>query len=167
MLFYTEDRSPLFLRSGIVYKFQSGGWLAEMLPIIAKPNIILWPECVNTWEFWALIDKRVLFCNHFPDFDNSSILTTNNDFKVTLMESFLFHRDHPALNKSKQSLPLELYDTYRIKFHLLWDVRLILLILSFITWILYSADFNLAACEFVRFHLIIILKQNLNISLII
>ena len=47
-----------------------------------------------------------------PDFEDFSILATNNnDFKVTLMESLLINRDHPPLNKNKQSLPLELSDS--------------------------------------------------------
>ena len=50
------------------------------------------------------IKEHVLFCDDLPDFENFSILTTNNnDFKVTLMESFLINRDHP-LNKNRQSL---------------------------------------------------------------
>ena len=40
-----------------------------------------------------------------------SILTTDiNDFKDTLMESFLISRDDPPLNKNKQSLPVEIFD---------------------------------------------------------
>ena len=34
----------------------------------------------------------------------------------------------------------------------------------FITRMLYLADFNLVACDFVRFYLIVILKQNVNFS---
>ena len=37
---------------------------------------------------------------------------------------------------------------------------------SFITWVLYLADFNPVACDFVRFHLIVIVKQNVNFSLV-
>ena len=51
------------------------------------------------------IKEHLLFCNDVPDFEDFSILTTNNnDFKVTLMESFLINRDHPLLNKNRQSL---------------------------------------------------------------
>ena len=56
--------------------------------------------------------------NHAPDFEDFSILATNkNDFKVTLMESLLISRDHPPLNKSKQSLSLEHFDSKGTKFH--------------------------------------------------
>ena len=54
----------------------------------------------------------VLFCNHALDFEDFSIFTTNNnDFKVTLMESLLINRDRIPLNKNKQSLPLELFNS--------------------------------------------------------
>ena len=52
------------------------------------------------------IKEHLLFYNHAPDFDDFSVLATNNnDFKVKLMESLLITRDHPPLNKDKQSLP--------------------------------------------------------------
>ena len=59
----------------------------------------------------SAIKEHLLFCNHTPDFEDFSILATNsNDLKVTLMEVLLINRDHPTLNKNKQSLPLELLD---------------------------------------------------------
>ena len=60
----------------------------------------------------SAIKEHLLFCNHIPNFEDFSILATNNNgFKVTLIESFLINRDHPLLNKNKQSLPLELFDS--------------------------------------------------------
>ena len=60
----------------------------------------------------SAIKEHLLFSNHSPNFEDFSILTTNNnDFKVTLMESLLIIRDHSPLNKNKQSLPLELFDS--------------------------------------------------------
>ena len=60
----------------------------------------------------SAIKERLLFCNHTPDFRYFSILATNNnDFKVTLMESLLINRDYPTLNKIKQSLPMEFFDS--------------------------------------------------------
>ena len=35
----------------------------------------------------SAIKEHLLFCNHTPDFENVSILATNNDFKAMLMES--------------------------------------------------------------------------------
>ena len=52
--------------------------------------------------------EHLLFSNHTPDFEDFLILATNNN--VTLMDSLLINRDHPSLNKNKQSLPLELFD---------------------------------------------------------
>ena len=60
----------------------------------------------------STIKEHLLFCNHTPDFEDFSILETNNsDFKVTLMESLLINRDHPLLNNNKQSLPMEIFDS--------------------------------------------------------
>ena len=96
-----------------------------MLPIITKLSAILNSEGVNSEYLGvsALTGKRVkgdnnsvikehnLFCNHSSGFVVFSILASNNnDFKVTLMESFLINRDQPPLNKNRHSLPLELFD---------------------------------------------------------
>ena len=60
----------------------------------------------------SAIKEHRSFCNDSSDFEDCSILTaSNNDFKVTLMESLLINRHHPPLNKNKQLLPLELYDS--------------------------------------------------------
>ena len=95
-----------------------------MLPIMAKTKRHFKVRMCEHLGISALTGKRVkgdddsaikehlLFCNHKPDFEDFSILATNNnDFKVTLMESLLINRDHPPLNKNKQSLPLELFDS--------------------------------------------------------
>ena len=59
----------------------------------------------------SAIKEHLLFCNHSPNFEDFSILTTNNiDFKVNLMESLLINRDQLPFNKNKQSIPLELFD---------------------------------------------------------
>ena len=59
----------------------------------------------------SAIKEHLLFCNDTPEFEDFSILASNNnDFKVMLMESLLINRDHP-LNKNKQSLPLELFES--------------------------------------------------------
>ena len=63
----------------------------------------------------SVAKEHLLFCHHTPDSEDFSILATNNnDFKVTVMESLLINRDHPPLNENKQSLPLELFDTYEL-----------------------------------------------------
>ena len=54
-----------------------------------------------------VIKEHLLLCNPTPDFKDFSILSTNNiDFKIMLMERLLTNKDHPPLNKNKQSLPL-------------------------------------------------------------
>ena len=59
----------------------------------------------------SAIKEHLSFCNHSPDFEDFSILTTKNiHFKPTLMGSLLINRDHPPLNKNKQSLPLEFFN---------------------------------------------------------
>ena len=63
-----------------------------MLPIMAKLNVILRSESVNTWKFQLLHEKefKVMMIlslkdfNHSLDFEDFSILFSNsNDFKVT------------------------------------------------------------------------------------
>ena len=49
------------------------------------------------------LKKKLLFCNHKPDFEDFSIfIIYNDDVKVNLMESLLINRDHPPLDKNKQ-----------------------------------------------------------------
>ena len=60
----------------------------------------------------SAIKGHLLFFNHTPDFEGFSIpATSNRDFNIMLMESQLSNRDQPALNKNKQSSPLELFDS--------------------------------------------------------
>ena len=97
-----------------------------MLSIMAKLSIIL-KLMYKHFGISALTGKRVegdddsaikehlLFCNHTTDFEDFSILATNNNnFKVMLTESLLITGDHPPLNKNKQSLPLELLDSWEL-----------------------------------------------------
>ena len=48
----------------------------------------------------SAIKGHLLFCNHEHDFEDFSILATNSNFKITLMESLLINKDHPPLNKN-------------------------------------------------------------------
>ena len=58
------------------------------------------------------IKEHLFFFSHVPDFEDFSIFATkNNDFEIMLMQSLLTKRDHPPLNKNKQSLILELFDS--------------------------------------------------------
>ena len=120
--FFTfKDKIPSFLPSGIVYNFQCGSCNAIYY---GKTKRHFKVRMCEHFGISALTVKRVkgdhdsaikehlLFCNHTRDFEDFLILAANkSDFKVTLMESLLINRDHPPLNKSKQSLPLELFDS--------------------------------------------------------
>ena len=120
--FFTfKDKIPSFLRSGIVYKFQCGSCNATYygktkrhfkVRICEHLGISVLTGKRVKGDDDSAIKEHLLFCNHTPDFEDFSILASNNnDFKVTLMESLLINRDHPPLNKNKQSLPLELFDS--------------------------------------------------------
>ena len=112
--FFTfKDKILSFLSSGIVYKFQCSSCNATYY---GKTKCHFKVRMCEHLGISALAGKRVkgdddsaiterlLFCNPKPDFEDFSILATNNnDFKVTLMESILINRDHPPLNKNKQS----------------------------------------------------------------
>ena len=66
----------------------------------------------------SAIKKCLLWCNHAPDFEDFSLLTTNsNDFTVKLMESLLISRGHLHLNNNNPFLPLEIFHTKVTKFH--------------------------------------------------
>ena len=120
--FFTfKDKIPSFLCSGIVYKFHCGSCNATYNGKTKRHFKVRMSEHL---EISALTGKRIkgdddsaikerlLFCNHTPDFEDFSILATKkSDFKVTLIESLLINTDHPLLNKIKQSLPLEFFDS--------------------------------------------------------
>ena len=120
--FFTfKDKIPSLLRSSVVYKFKCGSCNATYYGKTKRHFKVRMCEHLG---ISALTGKRVkgdddsaikeqlLFCNHTPDFEDFSILAANNnDFKVKLMEGLLINRDHPPLNKNKQFLPLELFDS--------------------------------------------------------
>ena len=64
------------------------------------------------------IKEHHLFCNHSSGFDDFSLLaSSNNDFKVTLMENPLINRDHLPLNKEMYSLHLGIFDGRETQFY--------------------------------------------------
>ena len=87
--FFTfEDKISLFLRSGIIYKFQCGGCNATYY---GKTKRHFNFRMCEHLAVSALIGKRVKgeddsairehlsFCNHAPDFEDLSFLATNNN----------------------------------------------------------------------------------------
>ena len=111
--FFTfKDNIPSFLRSGIVYYYGKSKRHFKVRICEHLGISTLTGKRVKGDDDSA-IKEHLLFCNHTPEFEDFSILASNNnDFKVTLMESLLINRDHPTLNKNKQSLPLELVPSY-------------------------------------------------------
>ena len=112
--FFTyKEKIPSIVRSGIIYKFQWGSYNATYY---SKTKRHFKVRMCEPFGISALTQKRVKgdddSANHTPNFEDFSVLATNsNDFKVTLMESLLINRDHLPLNKDKQFLPLELFDS--------------------------------------------------------
>ena len=119
--FTVKDKIPSLVRSGIVYKFQCGGCNASYYGKTKRHFKVRICEHLGISRLTgkrvkgdddSAIKEYLLFCNHLSDFKDFSILATNNnDFKFTLTESLLINRDHPPLNKSKQSLSSELFDS--------------------------------------------------------
>ena len=120
--FFTfTDKIPSFLRSGIVYKYQCSSCNATYYSKAKRHYKVRMYEQLRISALTgesikgdddSAIKENLSFYNHTSDFEDFSILATNsNDFKVTLMESLLINRDHPPLNKSRESLPLELFDS--------------------------------------------------------
>ena len=118
--FVLKDKIPIFLRSGIIYKFNCGGYNATYYSTTKRHFKVRMCENLGVSALSGTRVKRDndsavkeyhLFCNHSSGFDDFSILASNNnDFKVTLMESLLINRDHTPLNKNRVSLPLKLLD---------------------------------------------------------
>ena len=123
--FFTfQDKIPSFLHSGIVYKFECGSCNATYY---GKSKRHFKVRMCEPLGISALTGKRVksdddsaikvhlLFCNDTLDFDGFSILVTNNKyFNVTLMESLLIDKDHLPLNKNKQFLSLDFFDSQEL-----------------------------------------------------
>ena len=120
IFFIFKDKIPVFLRSGIVYKFICGGCNATYNGKTKRHFKVRMCEHLAVSSHTGkrakgdndfAIKEHHLFCNHSSGFVDFSVLASNNnDFEVTLMESLLINRDHPPLNKSSHSLPLELFD---------------------------------------------------------
>ena len=119
--FTFKDKIPSFLPSGIVYKFQCDSCSATYYGKTKRHFNVRMCEHLRIsalttkrvkGDYDSAIKEHFLFCNHKSDFEDFSILATNNNnYKVTLMKSLLINRDYPPLNKNKQSLPLELFDS--------------------------------------------------------
>ena len=101
--FFTfKDKIPIFLRSGIVYKFKCGGCNANYYGKTKCHFKVRMCEHLGVsaltgkrvkWDNYSAIKEHHLFCNHSSGLDDFFILARNNiDFKVTWMESLLWIR---------------------------------------------------------------------------
>ena len=81
--FAFKDRIPIFLRSGIVYKFKSGG--CNVLPITAKLSAIFKSEHLGLsvltgkkvkGDNKGILKEHYLFCNDSSGFEDFPILAT-------------------------------------------------------------------------------------------
>ena len=93
--------------SGIYTNFKSFITETYKIGLIKSLSFRCFSLCSDFTKFHYEIDKlkSILYKNSYPhDFKNFSILATNNNnSKVTLMGCLLINRDHPRLNKNKQS----------------------------------------------------------------
>ena len=99
----------MFLHAGIIEKIQCGGSHANYygktnfkVRICEHLGISVFTGKIVKGDGISVIKERLLLCSHAPNFENFSILTTNNnDVKVTLMKGLLINRDRSPLNKNK------------------------------------------------------------------
>ena len=118
--FTFKDKIPVFLRSGIVYKFKCGGCNAAYYGKTKQHFIVRMCKHLGVSALTGnkvkedndfAINEHHLFCNDSSGYDDFSILAgNNNDFKVILMEDLVINRGHCPLNKNRHSLPFELFD---------------------------------------------------------
>ena len=114
--FFTfKNKTPIFLRSGVVYEFKGGGCNATYYGKTKRHFKVRMCEHLGvsalTWKRvkgynGSAVKENHLFGNHSSGFDGFSILASNNsDYKVRLMESLVMKKDHPFSNKNRHSLP--------------------------------------------------------------
>ena len=116
--FFTfKDKIPVFLCSGIVYKFRCCGCTTTYYGKAKQHFKVRMCEQLRVsaltgkrkkGESDSAIKEHDLFCNNSYSFDDFSILgNSNNDLKITSTNSLLINRDHHPLNTNRNLLPLE------------------------------------------------------------
>ena len=95
------DKILAFELSGIVYKFQCGGYNATYYGKTKRYFKVKMREHLGVSAFTgkrvkgdngSTINEHHLFCNHSSGFDGFfKLASNNNDFKVTLMDSLLIN----------------------------------------------------------------------------
>ena len=118
-LFAFKDKIPKALNSNLVYKFTCGdcnvsyyGKTDRHLQVRACEHLGITPltgKRVSQPRRSAVSD-HLLISNHICDFENFSILTSEqNSFRLLLKESILIAKDKPVLNRMVASTPLLLF----------------------------------------------------------
>ena len=120
-LFKFKDRIPKCLQSGLVYKFKCSSCNAtyygktkrhfkvRMSEHMGVSHLTNKKRSLQPNQHTAVLEHS-LMCNHPSSYEDFTIISKeSNDFKLTLKESLLINRDKPCLNKTNQSMPLELF----------------------------------------------------------
>ena len=120
-LFRFKDRVPKLLHSGLVYCFKCSGCNAtyygktkphfkvRICEHLGISHLTGKKRFLQAGQSTAILE-HTLFCRGTPSFSDFNVLARDaNDFKLTLKESLLISRDKPLLNKTVQSMPLELF----------------------------------------------------------
>ena len=118
-VFQTSARLVTFLH--LKTKFHRSYVLALFInfivvAIMAKLSVILKSECADTWEFLHSLGKelKLMMIPPLKSIFYSAIthlILKISQFLQPTTESLLINRYHTPLNKNKQSLPLELFDS--------------------------------------------------------
>ena len=117
--FRFKDRIPKELTSGVVYKFQCGLYNESYYGECVRHLIVKIGEHIGISPLTRkkvkpkgrAVSDHLLLCNHYPNFENFSVLTKENKkFLLELKESLLIMKDKLSLNRNIRSAPLYLFD---------------------------------------------------------
>ena len=128
--FRFKDKTPLCLRSNIVYKFTCGrcnatyyGETCHHFKVTVGEHSGISPltNKRSKSKKSTAVKDHMLICDQPVSFDNFKVLaSSNSEFHLKIKESLLILRDQPILNKNKGSLPLHLFDQLHKYFTTLW-----------------------------------------------
>ena len=118
--FRFKDKTPLCLRSNIVYKFTCGRCNATYYGQTCRHFKVrvgehsgishLTNKRSKSRKSTAVKDHMVI-CDQPVSFNDFKVLaSSNSEFHLKIKESLLISRDQPVLNKNEASLPLHLFD---------------------------------------------------------
>ena len=118
--FRFKDKTPLCLRSNIVYKFTCGRCNATYygetcrhfkVRVGEHSGISTLTNKRSKSKKSTAVKDHMLICDQPVSFDDFKVLaSSNSEFHLKIKESLLISRDQPVLNKNEASLPLHLFD---------------------------------------------------------